>query len=136
MDLKAFSKKTVIGGTLLIWLIKYGIRPYAGVQEPLNFLLGIAPNFLGSLLIPFGACWFFGGRDFAVARLFRTRNMAEVRLVCLLGFLLLVVNEYLQKIPLFGRTFDYFDILFSASGLMLAYYVFARKLQQGYTVPG
>jgi hypothetical protein len=61
-----------------------------------------------------------------MARIFHVRSQANLRSVCLLGFGLLIFNEYLQMIPIFGRTFDYFDILFSAMGLMLSYFVFGK----------
>ena len=113
MELKRISKLAVIAGTLLIWLIKFGIRPLYDLGQPMNFFLGVAPNLFGSFLIPFGACWFFSGREFLIARIFRIHSLADLRLVCLIGFAMLVVNEYLQLIPIFGRTFDYFDIIFS-----------------------
>ena len=96
----------------------------------MQFFLGIAPNFLGSFLIPFGACWFFSGRNHLLGRIFRTEDAADLRQVCLLGFGLLVLNEYLQLIPVFGRTFDYFDILFSSVGLLLAWVSFGRLQQK------
>jgi hypothetical protein len=46
-----------------------------------------------------------------------------------MGFGMLIVNEYLQLIPFFGRTFDYNDIIFSLVGLMVSHFVFG-KLQQ------
>lgn len=49
----------------------------------------------------------------------------------MLGFGMLVVNEYLQRISFFGRTFDYYDIIFSSVGLLAAYFVFG-KIQQRY----
>lgn len=110
----------MITGTLLIWLIKFGIRPLNLLNEPVRFLLGIAPNLLGSFLIPFAAYWFFTGRDHLLARLFKIRTAFDLGLVCLLAFGMLLVNEYLQQVPVFGRTFDPFDILFSAFGLILA----------------
>jgi len=122
------SKRLVITGTLLIWIIKFGIRPLHIGSEPLLFFLNVAPNFLGSFLIPFGACWFFSNRDHFVGRVFRTRTQAEINRVCLLGFSMLVVNEYLQKIPVFGRTFDLNDIFFSALGLLLASLLSGRWL--------
>lgn len=134
MELRTFSKRIVIYGTLLIWTIKYLLRPYLFLPEPLHFLMGIAPNFLGSFLLPFGACWFFGGREYFLSRFFRTHNQAALRQFCLLAFLLLLINEYLQQIPFFGRTFDYFDILFSIAGLSISYYMFNRKLQQQYGI--
>lgn len=118
----------VIIGALLIWSIKFGIRPYGDWGQPLKFLLGIAPNFIGSFLIPFGACWFFSGRDFLLARIFHIHSSGDLRLVCLMGFGMLAVNEYLQLIPVFGRTFDYFDLIFSAIGLTASYFIYKRLL--------
>lgn len=126
MELKRISKWIVIAGTLAIWAIKFGIRPFGDWDQPMKFFLGIAPNLLGSFLIPFGACWFFSGRTFLVARIFRIHSTNDLRLVCILGFGMLVINEYLQMIPFFGRTFDYFDILFSIAGLIASYFVYAK----------
>jgi glycopeptide antibiotics resistance protein len=128
MELKNISKWMVIIGALLIWSIKFGIRPYGDWGQPLKFLLGIAPNFIGSFLIPFGACWFFSGRDFLLARIFHIHSSGDLRLVCLMGFGMLAVNEYLQLIPVFGRTFDYFDLIFSAIGLTASYFIYKRLL--------
>lgn len=131
MELKQISKWLVITGTLIIWLIKFIIRPLHLFDDPTRFILNIAPNLLGSFLIPFGAYWFFCGRNFLVARIFRIETPYDLHLVCGLGFGMLVVNEYLQKIPFFGRTFDINDIIFSMVGLVLAHIVF-EKLQQRY----
>ena len=95
-------------------------------DDPTRFFLNIAPNLLGSFLIPFGAYWFFSGRNFLVARVFKIKTSYDLRLVCLLGFGMLIVNEYLQRIPFFGRTFDYNDILFSSIGLLAAYFTFGK----------
>ena len=131
MELKLISKWFVIIGTLVIWTIKFIIRPLHLFDEPTRFFLGIAPNLFGSFLIPFGAYWFFSGRNYMVARIFRIQSAYDLRLVCLLGFGMLIVNEYLQLIPFFGRTFDYNDIIFSSVGLMASYFVFGR-IQQRY----
>lgn len=135
MELKQISKWAVIAGTLVIWLIKYLVRPLYPYNDMFRFFLNIAPNLLGSFLIPFGACWFFAGRQFWVARVFRLHSVYDLRIVCLLGFVLLVINEYLQRIPVFGRTFDPFDIISSFIGLAVSYVVFgklqARKYQAG-----
>jgi len=126
MELKRISKWVVIAGTLLIWLVKFGLRPFYDFGQPMNFFLGVAPNLFGSFLIPFGACWFFSGREFLVARIFHIHSSADLRLVCFMGFAMLVVNEYLQLIPVFGRTFDYFDIIFSVIGLSASYFAFGK----------
>ena len=130
MELKQLSKWMVISGTLLIWLIKYLIRPVYFFEEPVRYFLNIAPNLIGSFLIPFGAYWFFSGKNFIVARVFRIHSANDLRLVCIMGFVMLVVNEYLQRIPFFGRTFDINDILFSAAGLAIAYFVFHKIWQR------
>ena len=131
MELKLISKWTVISGTLIIWAIKFIIRPLHLFDDPAKFFLGIAPNLFGSFLIPFGAYWFFSGRNFLIARIFKIQSAYDLRLVCVLGFGMLIINEYLQLIPFFGRTFDYNDILFSSVGLMASYFVFG-KIQQRY----
>lgn len=95
-----------------------------------TFFLGIAPNLVGSFLIPFGAYWFFSGKNFLIARIFRIESSFDLGLVCLLGFGMLVVNEYLQRLPVFGRTFDYNDIIFSLVGLLTSYFVFAKIRQR------
>ena len=126
MELKQISKWIVITGTLLIWGIKYFIRPMQVFDYSTRFFLNIAPNLLGSFLIPFGAYWFFCGKNFLLARIFRIECLFDLRVVCLLGFGMLIVNEYLQLIPFFGRTFDYNDILFSSVGLITSCFVFNR----------
>ena len=125
MYLKQISRTLVIVGALLIWAIKLIIRPFH-FWDDVSFFLGIAPNLLGSFLIPFGAYWFFSGRDFLVARIFRIRSAYDLRLVCFLGFLMLIINEYLQLIPYFGRTFDYNDIYSSSVGLAASYFAFNK----------
>jgi glycopeptide antibiotics resistance protein len=47
-----------------------------------------------------------------------------------MGFGMLVINEYLQLIAVFGRTFDYFDIFFSFAGLSLSYFVYGRLMRK------
>lgn len=133
MEVKQISKRLVIGGVLLILSIKLIVRPFYLADDPAKFFLGIAPNLFGSFLIPFGAYWLFSGKGFSITRIFKIQSLYDLRLVCLIGLSMLVVNEYLQLIPFFGRTFDYFDIFFSAVGLTTAYFVFG-KIQQRYQV--
>ncbi len=123
---KRFCKWVVISGTLFIWAIKYGIRPVYIQDDFFRFFLNIAPNWIGSFLIPFAAAWLFNGRKSLPARLFCVEPGYQLRFVALVAFGLLVINEYLQRIPLFGRTFDYNDIIFSAVGLLVASFVFSN----------
>ena len=137
MELKQISKWFVITGTLLIWTIKFVIRPLHLFDDPVRFFFNIAPNLFGSFLIPFGAYWFFNGKNFLVARIFRIQSAYDLRMVCMMGFGMLVVNEYLQLIPFFGRTFDYNDILFSSVGLVASYFVFGKiqsRIRRSYEV--
>jgi hypothetical protein len=128
MELKSLCRWIVIAGTLIIWSIKFGIRPFQHFEQPTQFMLGIAPNLIGSFLIPFGAYWFFAGRFHFFARIFRIQSIMDLRIVSMLGLGMLVLNEYLQLIPFFGRTFDYFDIVSSITGLSISYIVFGRML--------
>jgi hypothetical protein len=137
MELKQLSKWFAIIGTLFIWTIKFVIRPLHLFDDPVRFFFNVAPNLFGSFLIPFGAYWFFSGRNFLLARIFRIQSSDDLRLVCLMGFGMLVLNEYLQLIPFFGRTFDYNDILFSFAGLMASYFVFGKiqsRIRRDYLV--
>jgi hypothetical protein len=131
MELKQVSKRLVITGASLILTIKFVIRPIYLVDDGIKFFLGIAPNLFGSFLVPFGVYWFFNRSGFSIARIFKIRSPYDLRVVCLIGLGMLIINEYLQLIPYFGRTFDFFDIIFSAVGLTSAYYVFG-KMEQRY----
>jgi hypothetical protein len=125
MYLKRISSITVIGGTLLIWAIKFLIRPYVHIPNGLKPLVGFAPNLIGSFLLPFGACWFF-------QKHFRLQTAADLVFTCSFGLLLVIINEYLQRIPIFGRTFDYLDIFSSVAGVFIGHLVFARLMAKQY----
>jgi len=120
-QLKKFSRIIVISGTLLIWLIKFLIRPFDLYADWLSPLIGFAPNLIGTFLLPFGAYWLF-------KKYFLMRNNYEVKFTCAFGLLLVIINEYLQLIPAFGRTFDYLDILASFVGIFIGYVVFAKLM--------
>ncbi len=119
MYLKKISRLVVITGTLLIWTVKFIIRPFVHIPHELKTVIGIAPNLIGSFLLPFGACWFF-------QRFFKLKTEADLRFTCGFGLILVIINEYLQLIPVFGRTFDYLDILFSVVGVFFGHLVFSR----------
>ncbi|HEU4576061.1 MAG TPA: hypothetical protein VFS36_13745 [Chitinophagaceae bacterium] len=130
MQLKRISLWCLITGTLIIWTIKFIIRPFHLYDHSFQLLLGVAPNLLGAFLIPFGACWFSSKEKIRFSKFFRVTSLTDLRLLCLVGFVLLVINEYLQLIPVFHRTFDYLDILFSAVGLTVSYIVFGKLLSR------
>ena len=126
MYLKNISKWVVIAGTLLIWAIKLIIRPHIHIPHALKPLVGFAPNLIGSFLLPFGACWFF-------QRFFRLQTQADLTFTCSFGLLLVIINEYLQLIPIFGRTFDYLDIFSSVIGVFCGHLVFGRLMSSQVT---
>ncbi len=121
MYLKTVSKWTLIAGVLLIWIVKFIIRPFVHIPFPVKPLIGLAPNLVGSFLLPFGACLFF-------QRFFRLENSRDLAFTCSFGLLLVIINEYLQLIPAFGRTFDYLDIFSSVLGVFIGHIVFAKLL--------
>ena len=125
MQLRTTSQNFLIIGTIIIWTIKLLVRPFVHLDGSYQFVFGIAPNLLGSFLIPFGAYWLYTHPKFFNGILLRYYFFSDVKIVCLFGFILLVLNEYLQLIPVFGRTFDYFDIVSSAVGLFISYYSFS-----------
>ena len=130
MLLKHFCRKAVIVGGLIILIIKLIIRPFQVLPDG-EFFWGIAPNLISSFLVPFFAYWFCIGKNNWLARTFKIQTIYDLRIVSLKGLALIMVNEYLQLIPVFGRTFDLNDLLSSFAGIGISYFVF-RKLQQRY----
>lgn len=123
MHLKHISKWVMISGTLLIWSVKFLVRPFVHIPVSLKPIVGLAPNLVGSFMLPFGACLFF-------QRFFRFENAKDLAFACSFGLLMVIVNEYLQRIPVFGRTFDYLDILSSVVGVFIGHLVFARCMSR------
>jgi len=118
----------MIIGTLVIWTIKFLIRPFVHIDPSFKPFIGLAPNLIGSFLLPFGACWLF-------QRFFRLENDKDLNITCCFGLLLVVINEYLQLIPVFGRTFDYLDILSSVIGVFFGHLSFRRLMVRYAVIP-
>ncbi len=121
MTLKYFCKYTLISGAVIIETIKWVIRPSFNFSQPTKFLMGVAPNLLGSFLLPFGCYWLLN-------RFINLHDDKQLRLFCLISFGLLLINETLQMVPVFGRTFDYNDIAASAIGLTGSYFFCSKFL--------
>ncbi len=121
MRLKFFCRYAVITGAIVIEAIKWGVRPYFDFAAPTKFLLGIAPNLLGSFLLPLGCYWL-------LSKYINLFEDIQLRLFCVVCFGLLVINELLQLFPVFGRTFDYSDIAASAAGLTGSYFFCTKYL--------
>lgn len=121
--LKNISRNTVIAGTVCIWFIKFIVRPLVHIPHELKPIVGLMPNLIGSFLLPFGACWLF-------QRIFGLLSQDALTRTCYFGLMLVIINEYLQLIPIFGRTFDYLDILSSVAGVFLGHLAFAGLLKR------
>jgi hypothetical protein len=121
MSFKSFCKYTVITGAIIIMVIKFVIRPYYHFAQPAKYLMGIAPNLLGSFLLPFGCYWLLD-------KFINLHSAKQFKWFCRVCFVLLVINEMLQLVPVFGRTFDYNDITASAAGLVSAYSLCSKYL--------
>jgi hypothetical protein len=121
MLLKSFCKYVLLIGAVIIWAIKLAVRPNFNWDHPAKYLLGIAPNLLGSFLLPFGCYWLLN-------KYINLHVDKQFKRFCVICFCLLVINEMLQLIPLFGRTFDYNDIAASAVGLMGSYFLCSKYL--------
>src|SRR5215471_4215539 len=106
------SRSAMIIGTLVIWSIKFIVRPYVPVPFLLQPLVDVAPNLIGSVLIPFGAYLFF-------KKYFKLETLQQLRFTCLFGLMLGIIDEYLQLISFLGRTFDYLDILATFMGVYI-----------------
>lgn len=118
MPFKTISWRIFIAGALLIYAVKFVVRPYVPVPDIAQPLVDVFPNLAGTFLLPFGTLLFLG-------KYIRMQTAADLRLICGSGLLLVIINEYLQRISFFGRTFDYLDIAASFAGITAGYFVIA-----------
>lgn len=116
-------KWVTILGTLLILTVKFYIRPYVHVPGLLQPVIDVAPNYMGCMVLPFAIQWI-------CRKYIRFVNTTEIQLMCGAGLALVIINEFLQLIPVFGRTFDVLDIVFSFAGIITGYYLFTFFAQR------
>lgn len=109
----------LIIGLFLIVLVKFIIRPFVAVPPSLGLYRDVAPNLISSFLIPFGA-------DLFLKRWIQLIDKRSVLWLCIAGLVIISLNEIAQLFPVFRRTFDYFDLVFSLIGVSLGYLVFTR----------
>lgn len=125
MSLNRISRAYVITGILIIWVVKIIIRPYVSLSDVWQLITDVSPNLIGTLLLPFGAWWWF-------KKFFGMNTVFSIRFTCLTGFILVLINEYIQLVPVFGRTFDFLDILASIGGTLLGYSLFVWYWEREY----
>ena len=114
------SKRLILFiGFILIVLVKLFIRPFVTLPPALFICRDVAPNLISAFLIPFCG-------DLFLKRWIQLIEKRSVLFICGIGMVILVLNELAQLFPVFHRTFDYFDILFSFIGVALGYFVFIQ----------
>lgn len=106
-------------GLCLIVMVKFIIRPFVLVPPAFYLYRDVAPNLISAFLIPFGA-------DLFLKKWIPFVDKRSVLLICILGLIVITLNELAQLFPVFGRTFDYFDLIFSLIGVGIGYLVFTR----------
>lgn len=121
MNLKSISRWTVLLGLALILVVKFMVRPYIHIPVPWKPVIGLLPNLICAFMLPFAACWLF-------ERYFGMQTMRQLQIACWFGLVGIVINEFFQLMPVFGRTFDYLDILSSFTGVFFGYVVYARLM--------
>ncbi len=110
----------LIIGFALIMLVKFVIRPFVAIHSGLYLYRDVAPNLISAFLIPFGA-------DLFLKRWILLIEKRVVFWICASGLLIIVLNEMAQLIPVFRRTFDYFDLVFSLIGVSIGYLVYTKR---------
>ncbi len=100
----------------LFIICKYWLRPLKIQNEAVNFFLGIAPNFFASMGIPMFAFWNYKSMT---ATKFANYNkwLPYFLVLFFIGFIIEEVK------PTFANSqhFDWFDILFSGTGILIFY---------------
>ncbi len=121
------SKKWIFFiGFFIIVMVKLIIRPYVSLPPSLCLYRDVAPNLISAFLIPFVA-------DLFLKKWIQLVNKQTVLYVSLIGLVILSLNEFVQLFPIFKRTFDYFDLLFSFIGVGVGYLVFTRYFMPMHT---
>lgn len=114
-----------LAGILLIWFVKLFMRTFFPPAPGTAFcmLMGVAPNLIGSILVPFAAHYLSGYLKKGLFSYLYIQHVHSLGFICLAGYLLGVVNEVLQLLPVFGRTFDWYDLVFSTVGSMMSFMI-------------
>jgi len=113
------KKLILLLGLILILVVKFIIRPFVIVPPSFHLFQDIAPNLISAFLIPFGA-------DVLLKKWIPMDEKGIVFWVCLGGLLIITLNELAQLFPVFRRTFDYNDLVFSIIGVGFGYLIFTK----------
>jgi hypothetical protein len=113
------KKLILLVGLILILVVKFIIRPFVLVPPTFHLFQDVAPNLISAFLIPFGA-------DVVLKRWIPMAEKGIVFWVCLGGLMIITLNELAQLFPVFRRTFDYNDLVFSIIGVGFGYLIFTK----------
>ena len=124
MKLKYLNQLPAIittSGVIIFAIVKFYLREKNIENDWLLFILGIYPNFFAGLMIPMLFLYRYHHWDLTKVEDFDKK----IHFLMLASLLFLVFEEYR---PTFGssKTFDYWDIIFSAVGLAVFYMVYSR----------
>ena len=106
-------------GSFLILFVKFYVRTFLKVPPVFALVRDVAPNLLSAFIMPFGI-------DLFLKRWAPLVNNKALAQACLAGLLFLTCNELAQLFPVFRRTFDPYDILFSCFGMSLSFLVYKK----------
>ncbi len=100
-------------------VVKFYLRELNIQNDFILFILGIYPNFLAGLMIPMLFLY-----KYELVIIDRVKKFdIKIKYIMLATLIFLIFEEYR---PTFGssKTFDYWDIIFSAVGLIVFYMVY------------
>lgn len=106
-------------GAFIILYDKFYLRHYVHLPAQFNLAKDVAPNLISAFIFPFCADLFF-------KRWVQLTHKKVVFQVCLAGLIFMIGNELAQLFPIFKRTFDLYDILFSFIGISFGYLVYTK----------
>jgi hypothetical protein len=117
-------------GVLLFAVVKFHLREMDIQNEVIQFLLGIYPNFLAGMMIPLLFLFKYDELDVAKVAAFDMK----IKLIMVATLLFLIYEEFRPTIGS-SKTFDVWDMVFSAVGLMVFLGVYRmlrmRKMGRG-----
>ncbi len=106
-------------GAFIILYDKFYVRHFVHLPNQFNLAKDVAPNLISAFLFPFCVDLFF-------KRWVQLTNKKSIFHICLVGLIFMIGNELAQLFPIFKRTFDLYDILFSFIGISFGYFVYTR----------
>ncbi|MBK9643378.1 MAG: hypothetical protein IPO72_19390 [Saprospiraceae bacterium] len=112
-------KIITLSGVFLFAVVKFYLRELNIQNDFIRFILNIYPNFLAGLMIPMLFLY-----NYELVAIDRVKKFdVKIKYIMLATLIFLIFEEYR---PTFGssKIFDYWDMIFSAIGLIVFYIVY------------